>query len=470
MDIKLDKTDDLNGLITVTVTPEDYKANLVEKLKDYAKKANLKGFRKGKVPISLIKKMVGPGLMLDELNKILIERLNAYIVDEKLNLIGNPLPKSALDMALDVDADQEIVFDYEVGFAPEIKLSYDVKVSPARYKVVMDDAQLDKEVRNLAERYGKMENPEESMSGDTLYGKLFAQPGQEDKVPDGFRFGSSPMVMLPLKPENLPADSPFKDMLAGKKADDVIEGIKLDEIIAEDADQKSYWRFAKTQHNYNPESTPEMVSDEELSVLKGLTFNFEVKKVNRIIPEELNADFFARIFPSEVIEDVDAFREKLRAEMEKYFDEDADRLVKNQIADAIMEVTPVNLPVEFLKKWLINSEEKVTKDNIEEEWAKFEKGLAWTLLTKQMRTENPELEVTDEDMRNQVISLVSQQFGAEIEGDRLNNIVDYYLKDEKMSEQVFRDLADKKIFDFVLTKVSPAEQEITATEYIKLGK
>lgn len=462
----------MNGVISVQLSREDYAEKVMSRLKEYSRSVRLKGFRPGKVPLNVVKKMAGEGILLDELNNILKENLNNYLANEiDVELLGNPMPKAMEELDLNVDKADGYVFEYEIGMAPEVNLNWDVKEVPPMYKVEVDDESLEKEVSDLLDRHGKMENPEEAEKGDTLFGKLLAKEGQE--VPEGFILGARPGVMLPIDPKKMPKKSSVHKMIAGKKADDVIEDLSLSDLFEKDTQMKSYWQWAKVEDgNFEGKQVP--IEDETLDVLKGLKYDFTVKRINRVTPAEENEEFYKKVFPQVSEDEIggpESFREKLREELAKFFADDALKYHRNKSAEALIEANPMELPDDFLKRWLISTDEKINAGNIEDRYVGFSRQLRWNLLTKKMTDENEDLKVKDEDVKAKAEAFVKTQYAdlPDLEGDKLNNIVEYFLRDQKAMDQFTGEVMDEKIFGYVKEKLGGAEQEITAKEYIELN-
>lgn len=460
MQITQERIDDLNAVLKVTVAPEDYRDQVKTVLKDYAKKANIKGFRKGKVPVSVVRKMFGKGVVFEELNKLISEELTNYIRGEKLPLVGEPLPLQSEDIDLDPESENEYEFAYEVGLAPAFSLDYGHAAAYPMYKVMIDEEILAKEIENMQKRYGPMTNPDESEEGDILYGKLSQLDADGNVVEDGYG------KMFALNPERVPSDDIKAEMGKGKKAEDTFD-VTLDQVMKDDAEIRNFW-----QTNVQGEQIRE-VSDEDLEALKGMTFRFEVRKINRVEPMEVGQELFDKAFGEGTIEDESAFRDRVSEDMGKFFNNESIKWYRTQVIKKLIEATEIPLPEEFLRKWLVRTREQVTEDNIGELFEPYTRSLRWRLIIEKMQEQDESLTVQPDEINARARGMVLQQFGQMIpEGDeeRLDAFTQYYLQDEKMVDRIFDELLEDKVFSHLNAQEAPKEEEISATEFMEVLK
>lgn len=465
MNITRENIDDLNAVIKVNMSPEDYQENVTTTLRDYAKRADLKGFRKGKVPLSLVKKMVGKGVLLDEINRNLSQKLEEYIRDENLEILGNPLPKELEDLDLDLDANNSYEFEYEIGLSPSIELNYDLKEVPAKYTVEVDDEYLEKELLVTRKRFGEMSNPDVSEEGDILYGKLTVAEASQADIPEDWKFGKDLAAMVALNPERIPSED-FKGKMGGKKAEDVIPANDLSELFRGDEEMRQAFQMSLQRKDEEVN-----VTASDVEILKKLKFDFEVKKINRMEAVEINQDFFDKVFGPNTVTSEEEFMTKFRGDLEKAFEKDSDKLVRAKVVDALVELNEVQLPDEFLKRWLVRSEEEITEDNVEERYENFSKGLKWSLMVGQIRKDNPDVTVEKEDLEARVREIVTTEYaqGATAENEEMvNKMIEYFMQDQQFQERVYHELIDNKVFDFLFEKFTPKDEKISASEYMKL--
>ena len=435
-------------------------------LKDHAKKANLKGFRPGKVPISIVKKMFGKGVVFEEVNKVISEQLHSYIQEEKLALLGDPMPRKVDDMDLNPDADAEYQFEYEIGMAPEFEVNFDLKTSPTLYAIDVDDAYLEKELEATQEAYGEMTNPEISGEGDILFGKLIMDKEVGDELPEGWDLGEEPTRMFPMNPARVHSDK-MKANMIGKKPEDLISGIKMSDLAKNDDGIRAIWEFdMRGQRNAN-------LTEEQFEALKNMTFAFEVMKVNHVEKAELDQDLFDKVFRGQNIESLDDFKAKIKARVEKSLEEDAKNNLKNKTIEGLLELNDVPLPDEFLKKWLVESNEKLTEDQIELQYPDYQKQLRWSLIVNHVRKANEDTIVVDEEKlkakaketaRTQYAQVMPNAKDSDLEG-----MAGYMLSDKKTRDQIESQLIEELTFNVINEKITPVHESISATDYLELS-
>ena len=460
MNITDEKLSELTTKLTVQIEPEDYRDNVHSVLKDYAKKVNLKGFRPGKVPVRVVKKMYGAGVLLEELNKIVSQELGQYIEEKSLPVVGEPLPLTT-DIDLEGEEDSNYDFEFEVGLFREFDVDYGLAGENSLYNISIDDETLDKEVENLQKTYGPMSNPESSQEGDTLFGKLMQLGEDGEPVEDGYS------RMYALNPERV-QDEAFKEKMAGglKPEEDHLE-LRMEEIVENDHEMRRVW-----ENNVQNEKIRD-VSDEDLEAIKGMTFRFEVRKINRIEPMEVGQELFDKAFGEGNISSEEEMRTKLGEDMTTFFEREAQRFYRSKTIKALLEGVEIDLPDEFLQRWLVRTREQVTEENIGDLYESYSRSLKWRLIVEKMQRDNPALIVEEEDLREQARIAVMQQFGSmlgDAEPEKMDNFVDYFLKDEKMSGRLFDEVLERKIFTVLEEKNPPASEDITASEFLEVLK
>jgi trigger factor len=460
LEIKQEKTGDLTGKLTVVIAPDDYRDQVNTVLKDYAKKANIKGFRKGMVPTSIVRKMFGKGVIFEELNKIVGKALNDYVVEERLALVGEPLP-TGNNIDLDAEKDQSYELNFEIGLSGDFKIDYQLAGSHPIYTIVADDALIDKEVEGMRTQYGEMSNPDESQAGDTLFGKLWEVDGSGNVVEGGLE------RMYALNPERVASEALKAEMGNAKKAEDRI-ALTMADITTSDAEIREIW-----EKNVSGEQVRE-VSDEELAEIKGKHFAFEVRKVNRVEKLDVDQALFDKVFGEGSVTSLADFRDRLAGDIEKHLNGQALKLYRSMTIRALVEGTDIQLPHDFMKRWLIATREQINEGNVESIFNTFLRSYKWKMIVEQMQAENEQVKVTQENIIDRARAMVKSQFGAMLgEGDdsRLESFVQYYLQDEKMMQRLFDDELEDRVFAHINSINAAVEEETTGSDFIdKLKK
>lgn len=460
MKISDEKLSELTSKLTVHIEPEDYNDSVNTILKDYAKKVKLKGFREGKVPVRVVKKMYGKGVLLEELNKIVSRELGQYIEDNKIKVVGEPLPLTT-EIDLESDDDSNYDFDFEIGVAGEFEVNYGLAGENSLYNISIDEETLGKEIENLQKTYGPMSNPDSSEPGDTLFGKLIQLGEDGEPLEEGYQ------RMYSLNPDRIKEDSFKEKMGSGLKPEEDHIDLKMEEVTENDNEIRHVW-----EHNVQKEKIRD-VSDEDLEVIKGATFRFEVRKINRIEPMEVGQELFDKAFGEGVVTSEEEMKEKLTENMEGFFKREGQRLYRSKTIKALLEGHKIELPDEFLQRWLVRTREQVTEENIGELYESYTRSLSWRLIVEKMQDDNPDLVVEEADIRAQAEMAVMQQFGSmlgDADPERMSQFVDYFLKDEKMSSRLFDEVLERKIFEGLEAKNPPATEDITAVEFLEVLK
>ncbi|MFV0152976.1 trigger factor [Empedobacter falsenii] len=428
MNITKNTTDKLNAVLTVTVDKADYQEKVVDVLNQYRKTANIKGFRKGQVPMSFVKKQYEQAVIFDTVNEILQKSVSDYINTEKLSILGNPVP---VMKEVDWNADQ-LSFDFELGLAPEFEVDLS-KVEVESYKVKVAEDEIQKYVDNFAARFGSLKSLAEAEAEAVLKVEA-AVEGQEAK-PTFIRL------------EELKDASAF----IGKKVGDVVE-VNSNDIFdtAEEAAQQ-----------LNTEVTEE-----------GTKVTYTIKEINKAEKAEVNQELFDKVYGEGAVDSEEAFRNKIKEESENMYNKESDKQIINDVVAKLLEIVQFDLPTEFLTKWLISSNENVTsEEQAKEELAKMDKGLRYQLIEAKIAELN-NVEVNAEEVKEAAFAAIKDQlkmYGQNsIPEDTLQQIAMSALQNQeeynRLSYQVFTD----KMLDIFKNNVKLNEKEVTFDEFVDI--
>ncbi len=448
MNITKEKVDDLNAVLKVELKQADYQENVEKVLRDYRKKANIPGFRKGHVPMSLIKKQYGTGVMVDEINKILSESLHNYITNEKLDILGNPLPKLDEQDKIDWTSQTDFEFNYEVGLAPQFDLKISDKYKFEYYKIKVADKDVDKYVNDVAKRYGKMINPDAAQEDDMLYGKFEELDGKGNVV-EGGRSHTSVIIIKAV------TDKKLQKALVGAKAGDTFD--------------------------LDPKSISENESDQAAAIgvsvadLKGIIskFKFTVEKINRVVPAELNQELFDKVYGPGAVADEKDFRAKIAGELGRGLSVDADRKLKADIQEELLKKLKLDLPNTFLKRWIKASNEKpITDEQIEKEYDEYAKGLKWQLIENKIIQDN-KVQVTHEEVIEHTKGLLAQQMAGmgmpAGDDEQLTETANRVLQNEEEARNIYMMMYDNKLMTLYKTTFKLKEKEVSYDDFIKVA-
>ncbi len=447
MNITQDNIDDLNATVKITIVPEDYTPRVEKALKDQAKKANLPGFRKGMVPVAHMKRMYGKSILVEEINNMLNEAISKHLTDNKVEVLGQPLPVMDDTKEFKWDNTDEFEFNYELGLAPKVDVDITSKDKFTQYNVKADEDTLAARIKNIRKSYGKMTNPEVSAEGDVLYADLV------QLAPDGavFEGGINSTGSIRL---DLVTDKKILKSLVGLKKGDVVE---LD--IQKTFDQNETV-IAKLLN----------IGEEDAKDLKS-KFQATVKNVNRLEESDLNQEFYDKIFGAGVVTDEAGFKAKITEEIESMFKQDADRKLQNDIYAQLTEQTKMQLPDSFLRKWLKATNEKLSDEELEQGYADFAKNLKWTLIENKIITDN-EIKIDYKDVFETAKQRLDAQFRMyspqPMSEEQLAQYTATFLQEKENANRIFEEVKALKVFDYIKEAATIDTKDIAYDKFVAL--
>lgn len=438
----------LHKQFSITINKEDYLPQFEKSLKEYSKKANIPGFRKGMVPAGLIKKMYGSSLFTDEVLKTVDKEVFKFIEEEKLDIFAQPLPVEMNLGQLDVNNPNNYTFTFEVGMKPGFQLPDLAKEQVKRYKVDVTDEMLNEEIERLRTRYGNMTEPE-SVSGDenVLNVTFIETDASGNEIEGGLRKDNSLLVKY--------FNEAYRPGLMGKKKDDTIQ-LTLDEAF--DAKEKEW-----------------ILNDLGIDSASGKHFKLLITKVGHVEPRELNEEFFTQLFPNEEVKTEEQFRERIKQELQKQWDAESRNQLHHSLYHVLLEHTNIDFPADFLKRWIKSQAEKgeeKTDEEVEKEFPAFLNQLKWSLITDKMVQENG-IQVSQDDLRQFAKDQLLGYMGTSTldeEQQWVRDYIDRMMKDRKYVEDSYNRLQTQKIFDFAETKINAVETPVSKEEFIHLNE
>ena len=436
MNITKTQVDALNAIVTVAIAKEDYADKVNKVLADYKKNAAISGFRKGAVPMSLIQKQYGKAVLLEEVNKVLQTSLNNYLTTEKLDILGNPLPK--VTESIDWDA-ENFSFDFELGLAPQFSVDLSAKNNVTKFKVIADDKMLNDQVDRIAKQYGKLIS--------------------QDKVEEGFDVVGT--FTNEEKGINAPANFGL-DIFADKKAAKAFIGKKVGDVVTIGTkglfdDDHKLMDYLKVGHD-------------DVHGLD-ITVNFTIEEINSTERAELNQELFDKLVWAGVVSSIEDVKAKIKEDAEAQFAQQADQKFLNDVTDFLIENTKFDLPAEFLKKWIKTmGETPLSDEQAEEEYAKAEKGLRFQLIEGKVMAEN-NLQITFEDLKAHTAELIKKQmaqFGQlNPSDDEINGIVARVMSNQDEVKRLSEQVMSEKMLGLYKEKVSAKTKEVNYEQFIK---
>lgn len=448
MDIQNTKSSPLTTKVTITLDPEDYKEKYDKELKKYGQKVQLKGFRKGKTPMGMIRKLYGRGILADVINHEVQHAIGHYLEDEKIDVLGQPIPSEDQETYdFDPVTLESFTFSFDVASQPEISLDHINKdVTSTRYLIEVTDEDVDKELEHIRNSMGTNEEPEDGVAeNDIVYfnAREWAEDGLKE---DGWETKFSVLVKM--------LNDEIKDKLIGSKP-----GEKLNFDIYELEKDRTQDSVKKYFLNMKEE-------DEDKEV--GRIFEGEIEQISRRIPAEMNEEFFTNAFGNEEIKDEESAKAFIREKIEERLLQDSDALLFRDFQEYVIEKTPVELPDDFLKRLLKLQNEKVSDEDIEKDYPSFAENFRWQLVEGKV-AEKEGLEVTSEEivkhLREQVTRYLSQ-YG--YMGDMIEQTVMNLVKDQEQVRRASAEIMTEKVMHALKDYFSIEDKTVTRDEFKEL--
>jgi trigger factor len=444
MNITQEPNGNLQAIIQINLKQEDYIDKVNNTLKDYRKKANMPGFRPGMVPMGMIKKMYGQQVTADEVNKTVSEALNNYIDENKINMLGYPLPNMEKTKQLDFTTDKELEFFFDIGIAPEFDI--DLKKENFEvpyYKIEVTEKEIENALNDIKVRFGEEEHPEKAEEGDGVQGK-FVQVDKEGNIVEG----------------GVEHDGYFR-----------IEDLKLKTI-----QKKFYGKSAGAVVTFNPmnafkdEAKVKALLGEEVSeeALKS-DYQFTVSDVIRHIEAELNEETFKKVYPSDDLKTIEDFKARIKKDLEEHYAKDSDRQFTADAIIKLIEESNIELPDEFLKRWLLDSNQgKITKEQLEGQYDSYARSFKWQLVEDKLRAQfGDKLTVDNEEVRDKVRAYFQVQ-GKDNSNPQIEQIVDQILSNKEEGQKIYSELMDEKLGVVFKENLKRKEEVVSPEKFMEI--
>lgn len=440
----------LHEKLTVKLAKTDYLPSFEKALKEYSKKANIPGFRKGMVPAGLIKKMYGASLFTDEVLKTVDRELVNYLQNDKVEIFAQPLPLDTDIRQLDVNNPSDYSFDFEVGRKPEFDLPDFASLKTTRYVIDVTDEMLNSETDRLQNRHGNMKDIETVESEENILNVLFEEVDSEGNIVEaGIKKDNSILVKY--------FSEPIRSKWTGKKNGDS-ELMTLRDAFDE---KEREWIIG------------DVGLDKDDPAAEDKSFRISITKIGLLEKRELNEEFFEQLFPGQEIKTEEEFRGKVKEGMEAMWAGQANNQIHDQIFHALTDHTVINFPEDFLKKWIKTQDEKEKTDaEIEKDFPTFISQLKWTLITDKIVHDNGIQVAPDEIRAFAKQQLFSYMGGANLSDDQpwVSDYVEKMMKDKKYVEESYHKIQTVKIFDWAAEQVKPKDKKISAEEFTKMAE
>lgn len=443
MNITLDKTTATDALLKVNLTETDYQPKVAEKIRSFARKAQIKGFRPGKVPVDLIRRMYGKSILVEEINELVSTSVNNYIREQKIHMLGEPLPNEEKARRIDWDTQRDFEFEFQIGMVEDFSIELSDKVKITRLALSADE-QIADTVLDLQRRFGAVTHPELSEARDSLYGDVAATGSEERK---------SAFVEI----EKL-----------HKKEQKKFIGVKIGDAIA--------FQIEDLSDNTQALARILNVDEAEAKNARG-SYTFYVSTITRTQPAELNQELFDKVFGAGAVDSADAFVAKVKQTISDNFLRETNVLLESEIQEYFVENTKINLPDNFLKLWLKSSRNQPLADEVpEKEFKEYRDALKWDLIKNKI-AEDHHIDVDTEAVRARAKVLFAGQFGgmefAEQLGDRLDVMVHNFLAGQdgkgRPFMRIYELMRNEKVMALIKEKITVLESKTSLEQYKKIA-
>ncbi|RAJ14678.1 trigger factor [Olleya aquimaris] len=436
MNITRENIDALNAVVKVDIAKDDYSDKVEKILTDYRKTANIPGFRKGHVPMGMVKKQYGKAVLVDEVNKLLQDALNKYLTEEKLDVLGQPLPKQQDDINWDADS---FSFEFELGLAPEFKVELKSKKPITHYNIIADDKMINEQIERIQKQYGKIVSEKEVKKDSEITGTF----KNEDKEID-----NTTTITL--------------DQFKGKTTEKKFIGAKVGDVIT----LKTKGLFADDHELMNALKVPhDDAHDLDIEV------TFTITEINSRELADLDQDLFDKLFGKDVVKSATELKAKIKEDAEKQFVQQSDQKLLNDVTEYLVENTKFDLPAEFLTKWMqVAGETEMDEAQAKEEYEKSEKSLRYQLIEGKLMEENG-LKVDFEDVKNNAKNMIKMQmaqFGQMNPTDKeLDDIAARVLGNQDEVRRISEQVVSQKLLNLYKEKANIKTKELSYDAFVK---
>lgn len=446
MNIAQERIDDLNAILKIKVDQTDYKEHVDSVLKDYQKKTKIPGFRPGKAPVGMIKKMYGKAVLVKEVNKLISESISKYIIEEKLTLLGEPIP-SKEQKTIDFDNQKEYEFAFDVGLAPEFEMSLTKNDKVTYYDILVDEMGIDTTIANYAHQFGNIKSVDVVVEKEVIRGEIVQLDKDGNAIEDGIIVDEAAIPVY-----NIKDDETKKNFIGANKNQIVSFNPKT--AFQNEAEIASLLKIEKDQ-------VENLDSD----------FQITIKKITKFVPAEINLELFDKVYGYETVKSEEEFRTKIHDEIKEKLKYESDKKLLIDIREKLVKKFKLRLPDEFLKRWLLASDKKLNEDQIDSYYGNFHVDLQWQLIKNKIIKEN-DLKVTEEEILKQAMIYIVYQFQqsglTNFEPSHIENHAKKMLKKDVEKRKISDILSENKFIAYIKETLKIDIKKLTVEDFNKL--
>ena len=447
MNIVRKDIDTSNATITISIEKADYTEKVEKTLREYRKKANIPGFRPGMVPLGLLKKMYGKSILAEEINKILSDELYKYIQDNKINMLGEPLPNETDQKDIDFGTHEDFEFVFDIGLAPEFEVELNKKDKVKYYQITPSEEMINNQIKSYTGRYGKYVQEESVEEKDMVKGTLTELAEGKEKE-DGIQVQDAVLTPAYMK------DEASKTLFAGAKVGDVIT-FNPKTAFENEAEISSLLKIAK-------EEVAEVTAD----------FQFTIEGITRYHEAEIDQELFDKVYGEGVVKSAEEFTEKIKANIQETLAQDSEYKFGIDAREALVKkYDSLAFPDAFLKRWLLATNKNLTEETLETDYPKMIADLKWQLIKDKLAKSN-DIKVEKDDVEDFGRKIARSQFAQYGMIGMDDAILDNYVKDMLKKEETLKNIIDKvaenKVLDIIKNAIKIDTKEVSIEEFNKM--
>ena len=437
MKIDLNKKNKDISVIEIEISPNDYQEKVQNILNDYRKKANIPGFRKGFVPMGMIKKQYELPVKVDEINKLVQNELGKYITENKLSIIGSPIPSEGDDINW---KEENIKLSFDIATKPTFKINFKPKKPIVYYNITADKSMINNQVEAYQNQYGKLISVQNIDDNTNIIGVFSCE--KIDHTKDA-NFNSELLLKVT-----------FKKIFLNAKVGDILK-LNTSKIFKDENDLHKITGIEKEKLNEVDE------------------IDFKINELNKNEKAETNNDFFKKVYPNEIIKSLNEFKSKIKEDIEKQFVNQSDQKFLNDVTDSFIKETKISLPEDFLKRLMkLNSKEEISSEDLEKEYSNSENGIKYQLIEEKLLIEN-DIQINADSIKEFATKMIKNQMAAygqkEPEQKELDAILSRILSNQEEVKRISNQIISEKLLLIYKEKINKKDKKVSYEEYIEIA-
>jgi len=437
----------LEDLLKIEIKEQDYRNKVATELKTLQRKAQMPGFRQGKVPMGIITKMYGKSVLVEEVNNLMIDELNKYIKENEIKLIGEPLPVVETFKTIDWDNPGDMEFVWNIGLAPKVELELSDKIIVDYHRITVEDSVIEQQIEAIARRHGEMEHPESVQEDDVLLCELVELDAPGVVKQDGHSHTANLFVKFV-------KNQAIKEQFIGKKIEESLE-MDLIEAFENETEAASIIAVKKDDiKNYGP------------------LFSVTIKKISRLKPAQVSQDLFDKVFPGKGIETEADFRKEIESQISEQYQAEVDKHFANEVSKTLIAETKLELPEDFIKRWILESpKNELTVEEVERDLDKYADSFRWQFIENHLIETNG-VKVTQEEVKEHVAGYIRAQFASYLRYEPEQELVDKHamdiIKNQEELKKVYDTLFDRKLMALYKGKLKLKEVKMKFDDFVMM--